>query len=345
MPLPTPIKSGPFPHENESDFQLFVTPWTTQSMEFSRILVILQNTGVGSLSLLQGTFLTQRSNPGLLNYRQILYQLSHKGSPRTLEWVTYLFFNGSSWPRNRTGFFKPTAMQETPVRFLGWEDPLEKGMATHSSILAWRILWSEEFSTWCHKDSDTTERLSLHFTFPWKGERKVSIIPTFLPPGARAAISLCGYFKDFANNPLGLISRSTGCGCPSSGKRTAVYQIILPPHLPEFAQTHNCTFILSSWDRLWAIHISPAMMVQLLSRVWFFATPWTAACQASLSITNSQSLLKLMPIESVMPSNHLILCHPLLLLPSIFPSIRIFSSESVLRIRWPKYWSFSLVFC
>ena len=74
---------------------------------------------------------------------------------------------------------------------------------------------------------------------------------------------------------------------------------------------------------------------------WLFATPWTAARQASLSITNSQSLLKLMSIMSVMPSNHLILCHPLLLLPSIFPSIRVFSNESVLCIRWPKYWSFS----
>ena len=72
-----------------------------------------------------------------------------------------------------------------------------------------------------------------------------------------------------------------------------------------------------------------------------FVTTWTAACQASLSITNSQSLLKLMFIESVMPSNHLILCHPLLLPPSIFPSIRVFSNESVLHIRWPKYWSFS----
>ena len=69
--------------------------------------------------------------------------------------------------------------------------------------------------------------------------------------------------------------------------------------------------------------------------------PWTVARQASLSITNSQSLLKLMSIQSVMPSNHLILCHPLLLLPSIFPSIRVFSKESVLCIRWPKYWSFS----
>ena len=81
--------------------------------------------------------------------------------------------------------------------------------------------------------------------------------------------------------------------------------------------------------------------VQLLSRVRLFATPWTAACQASLSITNSRSLLKLMSIESVMPSNHLILCHPLLLPPSICPNIKVFSSESVLRIRWPKHWSFS----
>ena len=81
--------------------------------------------------------------------------------------------------------------------------------------------------------------------------------------------------------------------------------------------------------------------VQSLSRGRLFGTPWTAACQASLSITNSRSLPKLMSIKSVMPSNHLILCHPLLLLPSIFPSIRVFSNDSVLRIRWPNYWSFS----
>ena len=79
----------------------------------------------------------------------------------------------------------------------------------------------------------------------------------------------------------------------------------------------------------------------MLSCIQLFATPWTAACQASLAITNSWSLVKLMSIESVMLSNHLILCHPLLLLPSIFPSIRVFSNESVLRIRWPKNWSFS----
>ena len=81
--------------------------------------------------------------------------------------------------------------------------------------------------------------------------------------------------------------------------------------------------------------------VQLLSCVRLFATPWIAAHQASLSITSSRSLLKLMPIKSVMPSNHLILCRPLLLLPPNPPSIRVFSNESTLRMRWPKYWSFS----
>ena len=87
-------------------------------------------------------------------------------------------------------------------------------------------------------------------------------------------------------------------------------------------------------------HIS-LCSVQLLGRVQLFATPWTAAHQASLSITNPRSLPKLISIESMMPSNHFILCRPLLLLPSIFPSIRVFSNESALPIRWPKYWSFS----
>ena len=95
---------------------------------------------------------------------------------------------------------------------------------------------------------------------------------------------------------------------------------------------------MSGQDLLWW---SSSLVVQPLSCVRLFATPWTAACQASLSITNSWSLLKLMFIKSVMPSNHLILCRPLLLLTSIFPSIRVFSNESALRIRGPKYWSFS----
>ena len=87
--------------------------------------------------------------------------------------------------------------------------------------------------------------------------------------------------------------------------------------------------------------VSPFSSIQSLSRVCLFATPWTEACQASLSITNSWSSLKLMSIKSVTPSNHLILCHTLLLLPSIFPSIRVFSNKLALCIRWPEYWSFS----
>ena len=107
--------------------------------------------------------------------------------------------------------------------------------------------------------------------------------------------------------------------------------------------------ILQKNDDLSSVQLLPdnykvfftSVSVQSLSCVWLFATPWTAAHQASLSITNSWSPPKPMSIESVMPSNHLILCHPLLLLPSIFPSIRVFSDESALRIRWWKYWSFS----
>ena len=101
------------------------------------------------------------------------------------------------------------------------------------------------------------------------------------------------------------------------------------PHL-----TPNASYQLSCYIE----HTCPTSSVQLLSHGRLFATPWTAVCQASLSITNCRSFLKLMSIELVMPSNHLILCRPLLLLPSIFPSTRVFSKESVLCIRWPKYW-------
>ena len=95
------------------------------------------------------------------------------------------------------------------------------------------------------------------------------------------------------------------------------------------------------WKSTWFKDSVQFSSVQSLSRVGLFATPWTTACQASLSITNSRSPPKPMSIKSMMPSNHLILCCPLLLLPSIFPSIRVFSNESAHRIRWPKYWSFS----
>ena len=95
------------------------------------------------------------------------------------------------------------------------------------------------------------------------------------------------------------------------------------------------------YSKISAMYFS-TVVVQLLSRVQLFATPWTAACQASLSFSISRSFLRLMSIESVMPSNHLNFLHPLLLLPSIFPSIRDFSNESAVCIKWPKYWSFSV---
>ena len=105
------------------------------------------------------------------------------------------------------------------------------------------------------------------------------------------------------------------------------------------------SFFLSYWSIVEVqYHINYKVQfssVQSLSHVRLFVTPWIAACQASLSITHSRSLLKLMPFKSVMPSSHLILCCPLLLLPPIPPSIRVFSNESTLRMRWPKYWSFS----
>ena len=104
---------------------------------------------------------------------------------------------------------------------------------------------------------------------------------------------------------------------------------------------HSFHIFLYSFNFLRFNFYFVVVAVQLLSHVWLFVTPWTAARQVTLSISNSWSLLKLMSIESVMLSNHLILCRPLLFPPSIFPSIRVFANESVLRIRWPKYWSFS----
>ena len=126
--------------------------------------------------------------------------------------------------------------------------------------------------------------------------------------------------------------------------RINVLNSLLPRYFPygwllDSLLVNSIPTVHSSCPRLFD-HQSVNQSVQSLSRVQLFATPWTATLQASLSIANSRSLLKLMSIESVMPSNHLILCHPLFLLPSIFPIIRVFSSESALCIRWPKYWSF-----
>ena len=191
--------------------QLYLTHWNP--MVSSPWNSPGQNTGVGSFSFLSWgwIFPTQGSNSSLSHCRQILYQLSHKGIPRTLEWVDYPFTRGSSLPRKWTGI----------------------------SYIAGRF-----FTNWAIREA----------------------------------------------------------------------------HIKSSVQFSS---------------------VQTLSHVWLFVTPWTAACQAFLSITNSQSLLKLMCIDSVMPSNHLILCHPLLFLPSIFSGIREFSKELALHIRWPMYWSFS----
>ena len=132
-------------------------------------------------------------------------------------------------------------------------------------------------------------------------------------------------------------------GLEDSRLRMEILDRFVPPGLVSISPGNCfCRFgigLLSSIPR--DDNIFTLTSVQSLIRVWLFVTPWTAACPASLSITNSQSLLKLMSVESVRPSNHLILCQPLLLLPSVFPRIRVFSNESVFRIRWPKYWSFS----
>ena len=150
-----------------------------------------------------------------------------------------------------------------------------------------------------------------------------------------------------------------------SNHLTLCCPLLLPPSIfPSIRIFSDETVLLIRWPKYWSLsfNLSPSnecsgvssfrmhwldrlaiqfSSVQLLSHVLLFATPWTAAPQASLSITNSQSLPKPMSIESAMPSNHLILCRPLLLLPSIFPSIRVFPNVSALYSRWPKYWSFS----
>ena len=127
-------------------------------------------------------------------------------------------------------------------------------------------------------------------------------------------------------------------------KKSFILQVCESLSVLQISSFVSCFYILHRSDITWYLSFSDLIhfiSVQSLSHVWLFTTPWTAAQQASLSNTNSQSLLKLMSIKLVMSSNHLILCYSLLLLPSIFPSIRVFSNESVLHIRWPKYWSFS----
>ena len=139
------------------------------------------------------------------------------------------------------------------------------------------------------------------------------------------------WFLNYTNDNwgLGILNRLTKVLQQSSIRISTWTELFHLSSIWFLSLKHSCSILLSFNS------------VQSLSHVQLFVTPWTAACQASLSITNSQSLLKFMSIESVMPSNHLILCYPLLLLPSIFPNIRVFSNELALSITWPKYWSFS----
>ena len=188
-------------------------------------------------------------------------------------------------------------MQETRVWSLGWEDPLEKEMATHSSTLAWRIPWTEE---------------------PGRPQSMGSQSQTLLCDYVHAHVHAWKEIFMFIGN---LVSYKA-CHMAQPGK-SSIENL--------FAQV--------KWpDSVFAEEI---VVVQSLTCVRLFATPCTAVCQASLSFTISWSLLRLMSIELMIPSNHLIFCCPLLLLPSIFPSIRVFTNELTLHIRWPKYWSFN----
>ena len=146
------------------------------------------------------------------------------------------------------------------------------------------------------------------------------------------------YYSSGSSNPSVLFTQYSNSLILTCSRSLFVW---LPSQLSCGDSSGSVVWSRASPPRTRFPHFSILSSVQLLSRVQLFATPWTAAHHASLSITNSQSLPKLMSIELVMPSNHLILCRPLLLPAAVFPSIRVFSNESALHIRWPKYWSFS----
>ena len=199
---------------------------------------------------------------------------------------------------------------------------------------------SHPLSQWCHPaiSSSVVPFSSCPQSFPASESFPVSQLFTWgrQSTGVTASVSVLpmniqGWF------PLGW----TG-GSPCNPRDSQEYS-----PTPQFKSINSLVLSLLYSPTLTFIHDywknHQFSSVQSHSRVWLFVTPWTAVCQASLSITNSQSLLKLMSIELVMPFNHLILCRPLLLLPSIFPSIRVFSNKSVLPIRWPKYCSFSFL--
>ena len=207
------------------------------------------------------------------------------------------------------------AMRET------WVQSLEKEMATYSSILAWRIPWTEEPGRlqsmgWQRVRHDWATSLSLFFHFIEHGEGF---------PGGSVVKNLPAMQE--------MQGPSLGWEDPLE-KEMATHSSILAWRIPWTEESGRGAPVLG------LSKVSES--VQSLSHVRLFATPLAATCQASLSITNSWNLLKLMSFPLVMPFNHLIVCHPLLLPLAIFPSIRVFSNDLVLRIRWPKCWSFSI---
>ena len=228
-----------------------------------------------------------------------------------------------------------STMWETQVRSLGQEDALVKEMATHSSTLAWRIPWLEE-------PGRLQSMVSQRVRHGWTTTPSPDIINYFT------------YTCHVLPEIVPIWSFSTFCVMPQKLQTLDYLGFIqrVQIWLPKDAVGIYHLFWLIDWwslNKWFHVHwfldsrfMGRFSSVQLLSRVRLFVIPWTAARQASLSITNSRSSLKLTSIELVMPSSHLILCRPLLLLFPIPPSSRVFSNESTLCMRWPKYWSFRI---
>ena len=230
-------------------------------------------------------------------------------------------------------------------------------MATHSSFLAWRIPWT--LYPWDHTKLDMTELLSLFCQSHHRHACDVVLMtsqPFHLCDYVSSVWAVITEFHTLMNNrALFLTVLETK---RSKIKCLHVWCLMRARSLVHrWLRPHWILMWLKGWGSTWGLSfkgMNPSMtlcphdlpVVQLLSRVWLFVTPGTVACcQTSLSFTVSWSLLRFISIVSVMPSNHLILCRPLLLLPSIFPSLRVFSNESTLHIRWPKYSSLNFSIC
>ena len=203
-------------------------------------------------------------------------------------------------------------------------------MATHSSILAYRITWTAEPGG---LQSMRLHRVRLYCIQmgKYKSTKNINCVKQNLVSIGIATTKVKSRTLP-TNTQMPTMCPDHISSLPELATRFVVIQLlsqICSPHETPRTTAHRLLRLL---------HYLPVTVVQSLSRVLLFATPWTAECQASLSLTISRSLLKLMSIELVMPSNHLILCRPLLFLPSIFPSVRVFSNELALRVRWPKYW-------